>query len=392
MKKTFTYVIALFFSTQIFALHCVKWPQGVFVPNVNAQGQKLPDYGIYWFKADGSTVPQESVMKACNYADAKCRIAEKNYFDPNKPTIIFIHGWVPFSVKTKGRIDFCYQYTLAKDAKSPVYNTLAQWKGYNVGIFYWNQFADEFQWIFPEKAITEVEGKIYGVHGAHFMQWKYLDKDGNEHTCSSEDKDCLTPKKSIIDLAFDSYQQALPKDYHQPIRITGQSLGTQVAIQLTAKIMQNPTLPQPTVLILMDPFFSPNGRFAKENNLPDSVAEYNSSTVSYIRQLYHQQHPNSETKFPIIVYRTSNLSFPPLGDPAVNLMNQVDYHRVYPLFLDGLSGLALSGAQHYSSAFIYFATQGQLPSTENISLSEFPNANHTLDLNKRMTQDQKISP
>lgn len=356
--------LIMFLFSEAFAGHCVDWPEGVFVPKVNAQGQKLPDYGLYWFHVDSKIKSRESVVRACDYADPKCAAQEKNYFDPKKPTIIFIHGWVPFSVKSKGRFDFCYQYPLSSKTESPVFNTIAKWQGYNVGVFYWNQFADEFQLLFPEEAVVAVEAKIYSPNGSRGMEWKYLDQAGKVQMCTDADTDCVRPNQGIADLAFETYQKALPKSYHQELRITGQSLGTQIAIQLTAKIMQNPSLPQPTSLVLMDPFFSPDGKFTEKNNLPYSVAQYNTETVTYILQMYHKSHPASRTKFPIYVYRTSTLSYPPFGDPADALMSQVNYMRVYPAFIKGASGLTLQMDEHLSSVYIYFNFKGAPPKSE----------------------------
>ncbi|PHQ80862.1 MAG: hypothetical protein COB66_03720 [Coxiella sp. (in: Bacteria)] len=89
------------------------------------------------------------------------------YFDPKKPTIIFFHGWQPDTVKNKSRFDLCYMYKQANGQSSPRYNTLQYWKGWNVGVFYWNQFADEAN-------VVDAEAKIYSAHGIMSMRWAYL--------------------------------------------------------------------------------------------------------------------------------------------------------------------------------------------------------------------------
>ncbi len=357
LKQLFiTSVLSLLvFSSHIFAAGCVNWSQNTFVPNTNLQGQKLPSYGLYWFKADGSASLEQSTMKACNYGDKACQQKElaSGYFDPNKPTIIFIHGWQPSTVNVKNRFDFCYKYKTAKNTYSPTLNVLQSWKGYNVAVFYWNQFADD--------NLYAAEAKVYTTHGVHGMQWKYLDKAGVEHTCKSGDSSCVTPNESITDLAFDAYKKSLPKVYNKELRITGQSLGAQVAIQLTKKIMQHPLLPQPTRLVLMDPYFSEDGVFTAENNLPYSVAQYNSSAVTDILALYKHHHALKNVAFPISMYRTSVMSFAPTGNPNWNLIQQVAYMRIYPVYLKAAKGLALKTAQHISSIYLYFYSKQFVP-------------------------------
>lgn len=359
-KHLFSTIVLFFIATQAFAAGCVNWASGTFVPNTNAIGQKLPDYGLYWFKSDGSGNLQQSVKKACDYADPKCRIQEIGYFDPKKPTIIFIHGWQPNTVGGQKRFDFCYQYQTGPDSQSPVYNTLTAWGDYNVAVFYWNQFADEAQLISPEESLVAAEAKIYTTQGSRGMEWKYLDRFGIVQTCRNGDPTCVMPQEDILDLAFDAYKQAMPADYHQEIRIAGQSLGAQVAIQLTDKIMQNPSLAQPSRLVLLDPYFSSNGKFISENELPYSVAQYNSETVADILKTYQDTH-TGQAAFPIEVYRTSMVSYPPLGDEAQSLMNQASYIRLYPIFIKGLTGVKLLTAQHNSSIYLYFYSKAITP-------------------------------
>ena len=86
------------------------------------------DYGVYFF-GDG---PKQS--KKFNLIKD---LSGTTYFDPNKPTIIYTHS---------------HQYGMTKGHQRDLWDTpqlleIAQkWraKGYNFGIFYWNQFADAF--------------------------------------------------------------------------------------------------------------------------------------------------------------------------------------------------------------------------------------------------------
>lgn len=358
LKQLFiTIVLIALVVPASFAENCVNWDPGTFVPNTNTIGQKLPSYGLYWVKADGSADLQQSVMQACKFADPKCQQTElaNGFFDPNKPTIIFIHGWQPDTVKNKDRFDFCYSYSNGQGTMSTPMNVLTAWKGYNIAVFYWNQFADD--------TLYAAEAKIYSTQGSHGMSWKYLDNSGVTHDCQSGDLGCVMPKESVTDMAFDAYSTALPQTYTQELRIVGHSLGAQIAIQLTQRVMlRAPLLAQPTRLVLLDPYFSQDGYETAQNNLPNSVADYNNQTVTDIVADFKTKHPSS-AGFPIEVYRTSTASYFPLGNPAWALMNQATYMRVYPLYIQGLSGNSLNVAEHIASTYLYFYSKGFVPAT-----------------------------
>ena len=346
---------ALLTLTSAIAGNCVHWNNNVFQPQKNMFGQIKANYGIYWMKNVGTS--SESATPACrsSFGKAQCmkKLESTGYFDPKKPTIIFIHGWQPATVVQKNRFDLCYRYKQPNGQESPTYNTLKYWKGWNVGVFYWNQFADETN-------VLRAESKIYSTKGIEGMRWAYLDSAGKEQHCNRFSSNCIMPHQGlhhedVLEMAYNAYQNALPSasDFHPPqLRIAGQSLGTQIAIQLTDLVMHNKSLPQPTRMALMDPYFSPNNLESKVLNLPKSVANYNQQKIADIEKL--------NPKFPIAVYRTSTVSFAPTGNPAPSLMSKVAFMRLYPQFLTG-QGLALQGQLHESSIFLYFESMKSAP-------------------------------
>ncbi len=343
----------LFAITNAFAGNCVSWNNNAFQPKANMFGQIKADYGIYWLKNSGNN--SESAAPACrsNIGKAQClqHLKATGYFDPNKPTIIFIHGWQPDTIKNKNRFDLCYRYKQADGSNSPLYNTQSKWQGWNVGVFYWNQFADETN-------VLSAEAKIYSSKSLNGMRWAYLDSSGQLQYCNRFVSSCIMPKQGfhyqdVLELAYNAYQNALPADYHPAqLRISGQSLGTQIAIQLTDLILHNKALPQPTRLALMDPYFSPDGLENKLQHLPISVADYNEQKIKEIEQI--------DPTLPIAVYRTSQVSFAPTGNPAPDLMRQIAFMRLYPQFLTG-EGDALQAQLHESSIFLYFESMQSPP-------------------------------
>jgi hypothetical protein len=189
------------------------------------------------------------------------------------------------------------------------------------------------------------------------------------------------PKESITALAFDAYKKALPLNYHNELRITGQSLGAQVAIQLTDRILHDPLIAQPTRLALMDPYFGVNGLYTVQNNLPYSVADYNVNTVNDIEAIYAKRHKNQT--FPIAVYRTSIVSMAPTGNPNWNLMDKVAYTRLYPVYIKDANSADKLVQQHKASTFLYFSSMAFTPVN-----SSDPNAQH---IDARATDAQVVS-
>lgn len=366
MLKKFILPLALlcvFSITQAVAGNCIKWPTSAFQPQTDAQGKLMPDTGIYWYNTNiDNSGNSEQVKHACHTDDeadkAACmqKLQSAGYFDPHKPTIIFVHGWQPGATENRQRFDFCYQFPMPQNTFSLVHNTLQYWQGWNVGVFYWTQFADESN-------LLSAEAKIYTPYGKEGMRWSYINKQGNVAYCSSA-KECEMPKlangqpANVFDMLTQAYRQALPSpaDYKgAELRIAGQSLGTQLATQLTDYVLLHKDLPQPTRLSLMDPYMSPSGMGTKTQGIPYSISYYNTGKVLNIEWL-------KAGKFPIDVYRTSRLSFFPSGNPANILMNNVAYMALYPKYFDQtVTGLQKQALLHISSIYLYFESMKAPP-------------------------------
>ena len=98
------------------------------------------DYGLYWFK-NGS--------EAMKYVPG--REMDKEFYDPEKPNMIMIHGWQPFYtalvgsdyrrdplIFSSGRNSF--HVDMVDIWKDPLKNS--EGKSWNMGVFYWGQIAD----------------------------------------------------------------------------------------------------------------------------------------------------------------------------------------------------------------------------------------------------------
>lgn len=391
---------------------CVTWSPTVFTPTPNATGKVSADYGLYWLRYNPTTggedakraytpsdylpyfsdgTPNQSPDPSKDGGIARTyynTVILKGFYDPSKPTIIFFHGWQPGMTTAKRRVDLCYSYPLDNnnDQFSPLVNTLKYWQGWNVAVFYWNQFADE-----PN--VADAEAKLYSATVHQAMRWNYL-QAGNTAVqyCTIGKPNCFMPINtegqvpSISQLAYEMVVNAIPAiTPGQEFRISGQSLGGQLAILVTDQLIQhNAATLMPTQLALFDPYFT----VGTLNNLfgGETVAAHADGIVQDI--LDHH--------IPISEYRTSLLSLAPTGDWNSWLVNHTAYMRLFPLYLSNsglLTGSDLSSQQHRSSIYLYFESYQAPPifdvSTNYLWQHSYVNAQATNDQIEQMMGNQR---
>lgn len=210
------------------------------------------------------------------------------HFNPDKPTVIFIPGWQPYSTYYKYKSEFYSKVPqdtgVGCNYGEANFDQLQGWKdkGWNVGIFYWNQLADETITDNFERPIgvMNAQAKIWVTNGPKKMRWRYYKYIGSgkykiayNKQCTFEGKPC-PPVKNIL---LDEYVQAL-KNYSGNIRIVGHSLGGQLAIAfintLTTQVQDRKLPPNllPTRLSLLDPYFSIEGTKYFQDQSPLTVA------------------------------------------------------------------------------------------------------------------------
>ncbi|AJQ92909.1 hypothetical protein [Gynuella sunshinyii] len=195
------------------------------------------DYGLYWFGKD--------------QASEKYTGPGNRYYDDGKPTLIFVHGWqLGTSKDNYWRPNFNFQ----NNAPAHGYDIdeAAAWidQGWNVGIYYWNQFADELE-------VKDAEAKMWTATGPRGM--RYRQSDGSYSTLQA-------PEKSISELMTDAIAEALKNNRNGYLLLHGHSLGNQLAISvaygLTRRAEQGivPASMIPERLVLSDPFWSKFGK------------------------------------------------------------------------------------------------------------------------------------
>ncbi|HYF94180.1 MAG TPA: hypothetical protein VD969_18335 [Symbiobacteriaceae bacterium] len=229
------------------------------------------DYGIYWFKCGtcrGSTKQSDGSVQS----DAAKAVPglSREYFDPARPTVIYVHGWAKNSVRESGR----------ESMKSPTdqQDMMAAWKGWNVGVFYWNAFSDDDWGAEPRFA----EGKIDKGE----ITWSQADGRGGSHFADTRVKD----PASVL---FAGAILEAMKEFKGPeFRIVGHSLGTQMAVMGTYYVSksQSPHL-TPGRVALLDPWISSGLRAEGLGGLIDQVKQSRGTVYEYYQtSIISQEH------------------------------------------------------------------------------------------------------
>jgi uncharacterized protein YjdB len=191
------------------------------------------DYGIYWYQ--NHLVSQKSVPGVFNAN-----------FQNGQPTMIYIHGW------QRDKTPQLYRETFDRRTESGiVQDIILPWRqaGWNVGIFYWNQFSDEGD-------VKDAEAKIWTINGPQKMRWRKAD---GSYVNSNIDQ-------SAAQLFVSSYKAALAGYTGNNIRLVGHSLGSQM-VTVGAKLISDavdrgeiPANLRPNRVVLLDPSFIGDAR------------------------------------------------------------------------------------------------------------------------------------
>lgn len=288
-----------------------------------------PDYGIYWFGKGNTSVKFVAGRINPN-------------FNVSKPTVIFVHGLETGTVVRNFRETFNFKQN---DPDNGVdVNSADAWinAGWNIGIFYWEQFSDE-------QNVTDAEAKIWTTTGPQKMRWK--DSSGNYNDTA------IT--KDAGQLFYDNYIQAMTGYTGNNVRIVGHSLGNQMATRLTQLVSRNvdekkvPANLLPNRLSLLDPFWS---KGAKDYLGGKWTGEECRESVSNLKA----------KGLAIELYRSTPITqIPFVGDENSSLQDMVVYSCYKPWFISTTN----IGAKHCAASSIYFLSFNALtPKLYNRSL------------------------
>ncbi|SHJ28327.1 Ig-like domain (group 2) [Clostridium cavendishii DSM 21758] len=280
------------------------------------------DYGIYWYGMGNK--PYKFIPNQVNPA-----------FDPSKPTIIYVHGWQPDYSIIKHRESF---YFYGK-------NSADEWikNGWNVGVFYWNQFSDEIN-------VEDAEAKIWTINSDKGMRWR---KGDGTYDSSN------VIRKNAAELFYDEYVKALNGYKGNEIRIAGHSLGSQMTIRLTKLISDNVDKGNishellPSRVALLDPYFSNLGKSYINNKWTGDVAS------DYIEKLI------KDKNIPFEFYKSSALTGGITGDENFKLREMCAYTEIRPLFHIQAQQIE----KHYDGKYNYFCSYEGKPPIEYVGLT-----------------------
>ena len=203
------------------------------------------DYGLYWARC-GACRPGDHRSDEVRAYPGEDDV----YFNPRRSTVIFVHGWEPGSTAQEARQSMLTPITAAPPREQDL---AAPWRarGYNVGLFYWNQFADDTSSLIP----TGVERKIWTADGG----LTYLTRRADGSLAAP----LVYPgRASVADLFVRSYLAAMRGYRGASVRFAGHSLGNQLAVRasylLQALVERRRIAPAllPRRIALLDPFYS----------------------------------------------------------------------------------------------------------------------------------------
>jgi len=191
-------------SNNTFQQYTSGWPQQL-------------DWGIYWFG------PDDKFEKAVPGHKSQ-------YYNPKKKTMIYFHGWTG---KDGGTTAHCTRPTTTcpagqngcpADGDHPlVENWLAD--GWNVGFFYWDQFADE-------DCTRDAEQKVWFDRDGDGLRWKSFDPKTGSQEYHQYKEDAPT----VADLCVEAVEKNMGDFAGSDVRFVGHSIGAQLAVRCAGKL------------------------------------------------------------------------------------------------------------------------------------------------------------
>ena len=304
--------------------------QTIFITFTN----KALDFGLYWFGYNGL---HEKYLPEYDNA----------YYNPEKATLVFAHGWQSNFVNQTdeyGNPTFNYETFLWKEDNfggASKHNGFSEYinhswldKGYNTGIVYWTQFADE---------TTQLNEGIIGVAEAEAKIWSFNGPQGSRYRLPGENQYNIWDKKFIfngIEVDVESATEAmgiylvhaLKANTSGNIRLAGHSLGNQVVCNLAKMCYENKIVLKRIALLdpsytivdsLVDDIFKKyQGDFY--SYMPDD--EYGSTPAERCRNILFKLIKNWTyiNDFVVEVYHTTGLNLPiPVMDNNSALMQEI---------------------------------------------------------------------
>ena len=272
------------------------------------------DSGLYWVGLDNDMeIHVPGVTNA--------------YYEPDAPTVIFVHGWQNGVTERGERESLRYRF---RDNNDDIdIDTADAWveSGWNVGVFYWTQFADE-------REVKDAEAKIWSSSGRRGMRWRLCDGSYTE---------TVMPAGGAGELFYDAYTAAMSDYRGNDVRIVGHSLGNQMAVRLAHQVktaIDAGTLPSnllPNRVALLDPFWSKGSKDYLGGQWTGAV----------IRDLVGDLLDDGVV---FEHYKNSNINDFAIGDRNDSLSDRIGETELIPGWISRFN----QAARHTVSTYLYF--------------------------------------
>lgn len=303
-------------STRNFWMHGVLLAFALFsfnpasACNFSSSNFSSLDYGLYWYGQGNNC--QKAIPGQAN-----------PYYNKNNKVIIYIHGWQKDSVTQLKRETFD---VTANGGPSEILSDYWLSRGYNVGVMYWNQFADESE-------VKDAEAKIWSTAGPRAMRWK-----------NSSGVYSTGPTKHVTQLLYEAYRDNLAGYTGGYIRIAGHSLGNQIAVNLTNTIYTQAAAGaisanlKPKRVALLDPFYSNNAKSYLGNKWTGEVARTYVSSLKTQGVIFEAYRSSAVTSTIFV------------GDDNKGLMNMTAFTELKPEYF----GTTQQAEKHIAARWHYF--------------------------------------
>lgn len=294
------------------------------------------DWGIYWFGSGNR------FSKATDGSRSE-------FYDPTKKTVLFFHGWTGAA---GGWTQICKRATtrcfsdVCRGTEGGLFAEAWLRDGWNVGLFYWDQFADE-------ECTRDAEQKIWFDRGGNGFGWKSFNVTTGVSTYVNYKEDM-----SIADMCVRAVKMTMGDFKGPTVRFVGHSIGSQLAVRCAAKLHHEGHVASPVRLTMLEPFFTKHHLYFFRCNKvtqESGVGQFTAlATAQYVKSLWQK------FKVPTEVYKSSLLTENgAFGVPDKALEDIVALVEYNPTWCGGTSLLARTRlanveCQHNSMYPTYF--------------------------------------
>lgn len=282
------------------------------------------DYGIYWFGPGNERIKHVPTV-------------DNPYFDPERPTMILTHGLQSGSISDRRRPGLNF----GDDTTAPDVDLADAWidAGWNIGVFYWQNFADE-------REVKDAEAKIWSSQGRNGLGMRWRSQGGSYQDWPFE--------LSVGELAHGAVTAALLEAQAPTVRLAGHSLGNQLVTVVAGMLQSDVDSAEvssrlaPARLSLLDPFWSKGSK-----DYLGGAQTTGSRAHDLVLELL-------DARVPVDSYRSSGITSTPLaGDSNPALFEDVCLVELRPHYLGWwqIADKHMVGFWHYVMGFAVAETK-----------------------------------